>query len=70
MEWKTVLKKWRRLELPFAALASRRGSRSLIVVMLRITVVLRAMHAITARTLNWVFPKNQTYFGRSMYPAT
>ena len=51
------------------AAVSRRGSRSLIVVMLMATVLPRAMEAITQRILNWVFPKNHKYFGRSRKPA-
>jgi len=69
MEWKTSLKNVRREVLPFEGASSRLASRSRIVVALRVTVLPSARQARTQRTLNWVFPKNQTYFGKSMSPA-
>jgi len=66
---KTFPKNERRPPLPFGEAGSRRGSRSLIVRILSATVLPRPRQAITARTLNWVLPKNHIYLGRSTKPA-
>lgn len=65
IDLKTCLKNARRPDLASGGMGSFRGSRSEMVILLIVTVVERAMQAIRERILNWVFPKNQRYFGRS-----
>lgn len=67
---KTCLKNERRPPLPLIGGPSSLASRSRIVLILSMTVLLKAILAIAQRTLNCVFPKNPTYLGKFVYPAT
>lgn len=66
MEVKTCLKNGISPDFASGGIGSLLGSRSLMVTLLMVTVVERATQAIRESILNWVFPKNHRYFGRSI----